>query len=360
MVEVAVTPGAVHDRGAGVCGEKGEVLEVSIGELVHVSEQPALVSVIFEPLLERGAVSAIVHGASDAREELVEWARGLVEHVPLFRRFSDVGGEEQVKLISTLCGELEKRCGGSVGRVRIQSGLTQRVAPIAEEAEGTFDHLFWGVSVSNIDHLVAPPRSNGRWGHMGHKLRERLHGADCGCSESERFFEPSADGVEAHCWVELPFDGVQFLNPVSETLRSADGEAHRRVIEVGMCVDETGQEGGGTHVQNRRVRRERGHAILVPAPRCRDEATLDNDSGIAKKPSIGAPESACSEGDWRVVFGVVGWIGHGFRRRGSSHGAAGSIAAAARSRFFTTSRALATRMLQASWHSRGMREGSSW
>ncbi len=85
MVEVAVASRTVDDRGTGFRGEVGEVIEVLFGKPIHVGEQPSLGSVVFEPFLERGAISAIVHGAPDTCEELVERAGGLFEHVPFFR-----------------------------------------------------------------------------------------------------------------------------------------------------------------------------------------------------------------------------------------------------------------------------------
>ncbi len=125
----------------------------------------------------------------------------------------------------------------------VEAGVAEGVLPISEESEGSLDDLFRGVPMANIDHFVAPPGADGWRGDVRHQLGEGLHGAEGGCAKSERFFEAASDGIEAHGRVELSFDGVQFLNPAGETFRAADGEAHRGIVQVGMRVDETRQEG---------------------------------------------------------------------------------------------------------------------
>ncbi len=136
--------------------------------------------------------------------------------------------------------------------------MTEGVAPFAEEAESPFDDLFGCVAVADVNHFVAPPRTHGWRGNVGHEFRERLHGADGGGSESERFLESAANGVQAHGRIELPLDGVQFLDPAGETFWPANGKPHRGVVEVGVCVNETWQEGNVTHFLNGGFWREEG------------------------------------------------------------------------------------------------------
>ncbi len=93
---------AVHDGWAGLFWEGGEVLEVGFGEFVDVCEEPALGSTVLEPLLERGGVAAVVHGATDTCEELVEWAGTVGEHVPFFGGFGDMGREEEFQFFAAL------------------------------------------------------------------------------------------------------------------------------------------------------------------------------------------------------------------------------------------------------------------
>lgn len=143
---------------------------------------------------------------------------------------------------------------------------------------------------------------------MGHEFGKRLHGADGGRSESERFFEAAADGVEAHGRIELPLDGVQFLDPAGETFWPANGEPHRGVVEVGVCVNETGQEGDVAHFLDGGVVRQEGQAMVLPSTGRHDEAVSDDHSCLMQESSIRAPEAARFEGKRGGCARDHGWF----------------------------------------------------
>ncbi len=173
-------------------------------------------------------------------------------------------GEEQVEFASAFCSELEEGSGGGVRRVRVESRVTEGVSPFAKKTEGALDHFFGGVSMANVNHLVAPPGAHGgRW-HMRHEFGERLHGADGGSAEGECLFKATSDGVETHGRVELALDGVQFLDPAGEAFWPANREPHRGVVEVGVRVDEAREEGCFAHLANGSAGLEGRDAILFP------------------------------------------------------------------------------------------------
>ena len=253
----------------------------------------------------------------------------MEEHGHFLGGLGEVSGEGHVEGFGAGIGESVEIGGGGEGGVWAEAKIIERIFPRFEEGEGSRDDIVGGEAMADIDHFVEPPSADGGRAEEGHEFGEGFDIADGGGAPALEFGEALLDGGEVILAIERAFDGVDALDPGGETVGWEDGVAHHRVIEMAVGIDQAWEEddlaevgdlagvggedlGGGT---------DRGDPIIFD----HDRAVLDG--------------------------GTV----HGNDRAGAEDHE--GVAAAARSACLTTSRAWATRRLQASWQRRGRVEG---